>query len=285
MKVCIIGMGLIGGSLALDLKERKFADLIIGVGNTAASTQKAIDLKLVDKVLPMDEAIAEADLIVLATPIDIMLTQLPYILDRVTTQTVTDMGSAKLNLVETVKDHPNRHLYVPSHPMAGTEYSGPAAAINNLFDGKTAILCDVEESDKNSVAIVKNMYEVLNMQIVYMKSVNHDIHVAYVSHISHITSFVLAETVLDKEKDEKNIFDLASGGFTSTVRLAKSSSKMWIPIFNQNTENIITVMDSYISNFQKFRDAIASHDNDKIDKLINDANRIKDILDAKSIKL
>jgi len=284
MKVTIIGMGLIGGSLAIDLKKRGYAEVIMGVGNTKETTQKALDLKLIDRVVTLDEGIAEADLIVLATPIDVMISQLTYILDRVSTQVVTDMGSAKFNLVKSVKDHPNRRRYVPSHPMAGTEYSGPSAAVPNLFDGKTAILCDIEDSDKDAVTLVSRMYDVLKMNIIFMGAENHDVHVAYVSHISHISSFILAQTVLDKEKNEKNIFELASGGFTSTVRLAKSSAKMWIPIFNQNTENIVTVLDSYIHNLQQFRDLIARHDNQQLEQIIKEANRIKDILDAKKQK-
>jgi prephenate dehydrogenase len=200
------------------------------------------------------------------------------VLDLIDKQIVTDMCSTKATLLERVKYHPKRKQYVAGHPMAGTEFSGPWAAMSGMFDSKAAILCDTEDSDIRALAMVKRMYETLNMRVIYMNATNHDVHAAYVSHISHISSFALALTVLEKEKNEKHIFDLASGGFDSTVRLAKSSPDMWTPIFSQNKENVITVLNTYINNLQQFRDCIENDETEKVHALIKESNKIKRVL-------
>jgi prephenate dehydrogenase len=222
--------------------------------------------------------IKEADLVVLAIPVDGIKEILPLILDYVTHQAVTDMGSSKLEIIESVLGHPKRGNYVPSHPMAGTEFSGPAAAINGLFAKKVGIICDMADSNPKALEMVTNMYMAVNMRLVFMNAREHDHHAAYVSHISHLTSFALALTVLDKEKNEKNIFNLASGGFDSTVRLAASSASMWVPVFSQNRENVVEVINTYIEKMTEFKDAIAKGDDIRVENLILEANIIQKTL-------
>jgi len=192
-----------------------------------------------------------------------------------------DVGSTKANILRIVKGHPKSGRYVATHPMAGTEFSGPDAAIVNLYRDKNVILCDVEKSDDDALGLVKNVYKSIGMKILYMESKAHDIHAAYVSHISHISSFALSLTVLDKEKERKNILDMASGGFESTVRLAKSAASMWMPIFMLNDENVLDVMNNYIGKLQQFRDAISNKDEGEITRLIEESNKIKKVLDRK----
>jgi len=278
MKVCIIGLGLMGGSMAIDLKKRNFATHIVGYDKSELHAKTAQNLGIVDELMELDEAVASSELVILAIPADATAEVLPKVLDLIDKQVVTDVCSIKGNLAEKIKYHQKRSNYVAAHPMAGTEYTGPWAAKSALFDGKAVILCDVENSSEEAVHTVRNMYDHLHMRPVYMNSYNHDVHAAYISHISHISSFALALTVLDKEKNEKNIFDLSSGGFDSTVRLAKSSSDMWTPIFVQNADNIITVLDTYISKLQGFKEAIEENNKTSINQLITKANKIKKVL-------
>ncbi len=281
MIVGIIGLGLIGGSMAVDLRRKGFAKEVIGVENEPVNASAAEKIGLVDRVVGLDECIAEADLVILAVPVGTAVRMLPRILDGFggnEGKVVIDVCSKKEHLARSVKYHPARRQYVATHPMAGTEYSGPWAAMPGLFDGHACIICDSEESAPKAVRTVERMYETLNMRTIYMNSSNHDVHTAYVSHISHVTSFALALTVLEKERDEKHIFDLASGGFSSTVRLAKSSPDMWTPILSQNRDNVLHVMDTYIEKMQAFREAIADGDEDAVRKLIEDANKIKRII-------
>ncbi|MCH2080755.1 MAG: prephenate dehydrogenase [Saprospiraceae bacterium] len=278
MKIAIVGIGLIGGSLAISLKENGFAEEIIGVDLRQENLDKAIRRRLIDREADLAKAIEEADIIVLSTPVDAMLSLLPKVLDLVDQQVVMDVGSTKMPLIEKVANHPKRGRYVASHPMAGTEYSGPEAAIPNLFDHKCTVLCDVENSDEDAIALVKKLYESIPMGVTYLDGIAHDIHTAYVSHISHISSFALALTVLEKEENEKRIFELASGGFSSTVRLAKSSADMWIPIFRQNRDNVLDVLDEHINQLARFRSLLIKQDFKKFYELIQESNKIKKIL-------
>ena len=278
MNVAIIGIGLIGGSLAITLKENGFAGRIIGVDTSESNLDKAIRRRLIDEAAPLEEAVASASLVVVATPVDAMLELLPRVLDQVGDQVVIDVGSAKMRLIQTVKEHPRRGRYVATHPMAGTEYSGPEAAIPNLFDRKCTVLIDVEDSDADALELVERMYTSIPMRLVYLDSMLHDVHTAYVSHISHISSFALALTVLAKEQDESRIFELASGGFDSTVRLAKSSPDMWVPIFRQNRDNVLDVLDEHINQLARFRSLLIKQDFDAFYRLIQEANQIRRIL-------
>ena len=281
MVVGIIGLGLIGGSMAIDLKRRGFAWKVLGVEAVRIHAAAAKGIGLVDDTVYLDQCVKESDMIVIATPVGAAQDILPQVLDMIpegSDKVVMDVCSTKEQLVKFVEEHPRRAHYVASHPMAGTEYSGPWAAMSGLFDGHACIICDAEKSHPEAVQKVEALYDTLNMRVINMDSASHDLHTAYVSHISHVTSFALALTVLEKEKDEKHIFDLASGGFSSTVRLAKSSPAMWTPILTQNKENVLQVMDTYIEKMNAFRQAVAEGDERAIESLIEEANRIRRII-------
>ncbi|MBR6306397.1 MAG: prephenate dehydrogenase [Bacteroidales bacterium] len=277
--VGIIGLGLIGGSMAIDLKKRGFAGKVLGVEADKVAAQAAMTIGLADEMVSLEDCVDRSDIIVVAVPVGAAVKMLPEILDRIKEKKIViDVCSTKEHICAAVKYHPARKQFVCTHPMAGTEYSGPWAAQPGLFDGRACIFADQEESAPWAVQDILDLYSCLNMRPIFMSSSSHDVHTAYVSHISHVTSFALALTVLDKEKDEKHIFDLASGGFSSTVRLAKSNADMWIPILTQNHNNVLQVMDTYIEKMQQFRDAVASYDEDALRKLIEDANKIKRII-------
>ncbi len=280
MTITIIGIGLIGGSMAVDLRRRGFADKIIGVDTNILHQNIALLCGLVDENDTLENAIEKSDLIILSTPVNTNCIMLPVILDRIagTSKIVTDMGSTKASIAGVSKNHPGRGRYVAVHPMAGTEYSGPLAAIGKLFDYKTAIICDRELSDADALETVERMLNILNMHKVYMNSSDHDVHVAYISHISHITSFSLALSVLEKEHEEQNILTLAGGGFESTVRLAKSSGETWAPIFLENADYILEVMDTYAEKMNAFRKLIINKDINGLKALMNEANKIRKIL-------
>jgi prephenate dehydrogenase len=277
-KIAIVGVGLIGGSLALQLHEKKISSRLIGTDIDPAHAAKALELELVDEMMPMDEAIAASDVVVLAIPVDTVVALLPQVLDQIDRQIVIDLGSTKSQSIEAVKNHPKRGRYVATHPMWGTEYSGPQAAVKGAFENKVVILCNARESDADAVDWTKAMYNKIGMQLLEMEAKAHDLHAAYVSHISHITSFALANTVLEKEQEEKTIFALASAGFESTVRLAKSNPAMWVPVFMQNKVNVLDVLNEHIEQLLKFRDSIEHGNFGELKKLIEDANTIKRIL-------
>ena len=279
----IIGLGLIGGSMAIDLKRKGFAKTVLGVDADPVNAAAAEKIGLVDRLVGLEECIDQSDVIILAVPVDAAMKLLPRVLDRFAEteakdKLIMDVCSTKEMLACCVKYHPKRKMYVASHPMSGTEYSGPWAALPGLFDGRACIICDSEESDHKAVRVVENLYTTLNMRVIFMNSSSHDVHTAYVSHVSHVISFALAQTVLEKEKDEKHIFDLASGGFSSTVRLAKSGADMWTPILLQNGDNVLHVMDTYIEKLNAFRKAIVDGDEDTVRRLIEEANKIRRII-------
>ncbi len=276
--VAVVGIGLIGGSMAITLKENGFAREVIGVDAVPENLDKAVRRRLIDRDLPLPEAIAASDVVILAVPVDALLTLLPEVLDQTHRQVVMDVGSTKVNLLDEVRQHPRRSRFVSTHPMAGTEYSGPEAAIPNLFDHKYTVFCELERSDEDAVQVVRDLYASIPMYQLELDPVAHDVHTAYVSHISHISSFALALTVLAKEKDEERIFELASSGFDSTVRLAKSSADMWVPIFRQNRDNLLDVLDEHINQLARFRSLLIKNDFDTFYRLIEEANQIRKIL-------
>ncbi|MFD1467631.1 prephenate dehydrogenase [Hymenobacter caeli] len=277
MTVTIIGLGLIGGSLALSLRQHGLAAHLIGVEQSAEHARRALELGLVDEVeTDLSAAVRRADLVVVAVPMDAMLTVLPQVLDATgPQQTVIDVGSTKVTLLAAVAGHPRRGRFVATHPMAGTEYSGPEAAVLGLYEGKTVVLCDTGHSDADALQLVEKLFRALPMRLLYLDAQAHDLHTAYVSHISHITSFALALTVLEKEKEEQRIFDLAGGGFASTVRLAKSSAAMWVPIFRQNRPNVLDVLDEHLHQLQHLRDLLAQEDYAGLTDQIHQANHIR----------
>ena len=277
--VTVVGVGLISGSLALALKEKKLASHIIGVSRTQASSKKAIELGLIDESLPLKEAVLKSDFIYVAIPVDVTIPVMHEIMDLIDDrQIVVDAGSTKFVLSKALEHHPMRKRFVSTHPMWGTEYSGPEAAVRNAFIGRSCVICDKERSDPDAVKIVEDLYTQLGMDVVYMDSESHDVHAAYVSHISHITSFALANTVLEKEKEEEAIFELSGGGFESTVRLAKSTASMWVPIFMQNRENVLDVLNEHISQLRKFKASLEKENVEFLTELIENANRIGRII-------
>jgi len=279
MTITVIGVGLIGGSMALGLKELGFAQKVIGVGRDAGSLSKALELNIVDEILPLDEAVKRADIIYIAIPVDATIDVVSQVMDLVNDkQIVVDAGSTKFALCEAVKNHPMRKQFVATHPMWGTEFSGPEAAVKGAFAGRACVICEKDKSSENALSIVEKLYKDLNMHIIYMDAANHDVHAAYISHISHITSFALANTVLEKEKEEDAIFEMAGGGFESTVRLAKSNAAMWAPIFMQNKENVLDVLNEHISQLRKFKASIEKENMNYLVELIENANKIKRIL-------
>jgi prephenate dehydrogenase len=277
-KVAIVGIGLIGGSLALQLNEKGIAAGVIGVEASPEHAEQALQLRLVDEMMELNDAVKESDVIALAIPVDQMVYVLPQVLDVVEQQIVFDMGSTKQLLIDVVKDHPNRSRFVATHPMWGTEYSGPQAAVRGAFENKAVVICNAIDSDPDAVEWVKSMYEKIGMHLLEMDANAHDLHTAYVSHISHITSFALANTVLEKEREEDAIFELASAGFESTVRLAKSNPAMWVPIFMQNRENVLDVLNEHISQLRKFKACLEKENYSYLQELIENANKITRIL-------
>jgi prephenate dehydrogenase len=277
--VTIVGVGLISGSFSLALKERALVKKVIGVSRTEASAQKAIELGLIDEALPLEEAVKQADLIYVAIPVDATIGVMQQVMDMVTDkQIVADAGSTKHALCAAMDSHPMRQRFVATHPMWGTEYSGPEAAVRNAFVGRSCVICEKEKSDAAAVATIEEVYRQLGMHLVYMDADSHDMHTAYISHISHITSFALANTVLEKEKEEDTIFELAGGGFESTVRLAKSNPAMWVPIFKQNREHVLDVLNEHISQLRKFKACLEKENYAYLQELIEHANKIRRIL-------
>jgi prephenate dehydrogenase len=279
MRVTVIGLGLIGGSFALALRAKGIATEVVGVEANPLHAAKALELGIADSVLPLAEAIEGSELIAIAVPVDAIPQLAVKILNRVTEhQIVIDMGSTKGELCEIISQHPARSRFVATHPMWGTEFSGPQAATADSFAGRNVVICQKELSDVKAVEKVETIYRTLGMDVLEMDAEQHDLHAAYVSHISHITSFILSTTVLEKEREEEAIFNLAGGGFDSTARLAKSSAETWIPIFKQNKYNVLDVLREYIHQLNLFRKALERDDYKEIEQIILRANQIKRVL-------
>lgn len=279
MKIAVIGVGLIGGSMALKLKAGGSATYILGIDMNNAHLRTAKELAIIDEISTLENAVENSDLIILAIPVDAAKALISTVLDLIKPhQTVMDAGSTKAGIVESIKDHPNRSRFVAFHPMWGTENSGPEAAVYDSFSGRAAVICDRENSAEDALKTVEEVAESLGMPLIYMSAADHDLHTAYISHISHITSYALANTVLEKEQEEETIFQLASTGFSSTVRLAKSHPEMWVPIFKQNRENVLDVLNEHISQLNKFKEALENKNFEMLADLISNANKIRSIL-------
>jgi prephenate dehydrogenase len=277
-KIHIIGLGLLGGSFALALKKKLPQLFFTGYDLNSQNQNDALALGIVNELKEKPDA--DTDVVILATPADTLKELLLKTLDQVGPDTlIIDFGSTKAALCEAVADHPKRSQFLAGHPIAGTEYSGPKAAKEDLLDKKVFIICEMEKTDLNLKAYAYDLLEALNMNLRFMDPEEHDLHLAFVSHLSHITSFMLGKTVLDKMEDEKNIFDMAGSGFASTVRLAKSSPAMWSPIISENKKNILEAMSLYIANLSKFRDKIIEDDYAGVYHEMEKINKIKDVLD------
>lgn len=275
-----IGVGLIGGSLAIDIKKHLPDAVIHGISRKDATLNKALELGLIDEKATLDD-IEHADLVIISIPVDATVKLLPAILDKVSEDgLVVDAGSTKEDICKVVEHHPKRRNFLAMHPIAGTEHSGPTAAIEGLFKGKTNIVCEVEKTTFKLQEKALKLFTDIGMRIRYMNPVDHDKHIAYVSHLSHISAFMLGKTVIEKEKNERDIFDMAGSGFASTVRLAKSSPEMWTPIFKQNKTNVIETLDEYISNLTRFKELMAADNFEAIYDEMKNTNHIKDILNG-----
>lgn len=282
MKITIIGLGLIGGSIAIDLRKNKFATEIIGVDVSKENAAQALKIGLVDRIENLENGVKNTDIVIIAIPVDKEVIVLSKVLDLINPgTTVTDMSSTKRVIIESVKNHPRRKNFVPAHPMSGTENSGPNAALENLFKNKITILCDQADSGPQHLALIEKMFQTLGMNIAYMTADEQDHSTAFVSHLPHAAAYALANAVQSKE-DRRIIFDLASGGFNSTVRLAKSSSTMWHPIFQQNRNYVVESLDVYIKHLQEFRDCLKNKDDEKLHDLIVSANKIRGILEGEN---
>jgi prephenate dehydrogenase len=281
MNVTIIGLGLIGGSIAIDLRKAGLATYLRGVDAVEDNATTAVDLRLVDEAGPLAEMVRPADLVIIAIPVHAVASLLPEVLHSVNATTVViDAGSTKSAICKSVAAHPKRAQFVAAHPIAGTENSGPQAAFSGLFINKTNIICEQQKSSAQALATARTVFEALGMKTIFMDPEEHDKHVAYVSHLSHVTSFLLGQTVLDIEKDEKNIAMLAGSGFASTVRLAKSSPDMWAPIFEQNMEYLSQALQEYILHLQRFQYHLLKRDVAELHRTMTEANQIRKILNG-----
>jgi prephenate dehydrogenase len=284
MKIYVIGIGLIGGSMALDIKSLYSEATIFGIDSNENHLQEAIALGVVEAGASFED-LSDADFVIVSVPVDVALVVLPKVLDFVGDQAIVfEVGSTKMPICEAVANHPKRRNFIATHPIAGTEFSGPSAAIKGLFKGKTNIICEVEKTTFKLQEKALQLFTAMGMRIRYMDPKSHDKHIAYVSHLSHISAFMLGKTVINKEKDEQDIFDMAGSGFESTVRLAKSSPAMWTPIFKQNRKQVVKTLDEYISNLSKFKELLENEDYDAIYNEMQSVNKIKEILNGINIK-
>jgi len=280
MKVYVIGLGLIGGSLALDIK-REFPDAeILGIDANEQHIEEAIRLGIISDTAAIED-LANADWVIVAVPVNTIALLLPKVLDKIGDNTIVfDVGSTKAAICKAVVGHPKRRNFIAMHPIAGTEFSGPSAAITGLYTGKTNIICEVEKTAFKLQERALALFNTLGMRIRYMDAVSHDMHIAYVSHLSHVSSFMLGKTVIEKEKDERDIFDMAGSGFASTVRLAKSSPATWAAIFRENKTNVGLALQQYITNLQTFQELLEREDYEGLYNEMENTNRIKNILNG-----
>jgi prephenate dehydrogenase len=280
MNVFVVGIGLIGGSMAKDIKATNPDAVIYGIDINEKHIEEALAIELIDKKATYND-LSIADIVIVSVPVDVMVLELPKVLDVVNDDAVVlDAGSTKSLICNAVASHPKRRNFLACHPIAGTEFSGPAAAINNLYRGKTNIICEVEKTAFKLQEKALAVFQQLGMRIRYMNPEAHDKHIAYVSHLSHISSFMLGKTVIAKEKNERDIFDMAGSGFESTVRLAKSSPAMWTPIFKHNKANVVETLEEYIENLKEFKQMLLDDDFEGIYNEMNSTNRIKEILNG-----
>lgn len=278
MKVGIIGLGLIGGSISLKLKEVNNEITVYGFDKNNQSLDFSLSKQIIDKKLDLG-SLLDFDYLFLAIPVESIKSQLASILDKISEKTlVIDFGSTKYQICNSVSNHKKRGNFLAAHPIAGTEFSGPVAAKKDLFENKVMILCEPEKTNSTLLSVAIEMFKSLGMNIKTMDAIEHDKHIAYVSHLSHISSFMLGKTVMDKEDDDQTIYDMAGSGFESTVRLAKSSPEMWSSIFIENKKNIIESLDEYMLNINNFKKLIESSDQENLNTEMKKINGIKEIL-------
>lgn len=284
MKIEVIGLGLIGGSMALDIREKREGVEVVGTDLSEENIHKAVQLGLIHRKATEEDR-RTADMVIVSVPVDACLPVITEVLNAVHDDAlVIDVGSTKQQICAALAQHPKRRNFLATHPIAGTEFSGPQAAVRKLFEGKTNIICEVERTAFKLQEKALSLFYQMGMRIRYMDPVSHDRHIAYVSHLSHISSFMLGKTVIEKEKNERDIFDMAGSGFESTVRLAKSSPRMWRPIFEQNRENVLETLEEYIANLEHFKSLLQEGNYEGIESEMENTNRIREILNGMSLK-
>jgi prephenate dehydrogenase len=285
MKTVVIGLGLIGGSIAIDLRKGGIATSLIGVDQNRDHGIEAVKLGIVDEIQSLRGALLDAKLVIVAIPVTAITSLVSEVLDEISADAIViDTGSTKASICNSIRNHKNRSQFVAAHPIAGTENSGPSAAFSGLFRNKTMIVCEREISSSHALLVAQKVFSALEVKPIHMEPVEHDKHVAYVSHLSHVSSFLLGQTVMDIEKNEKNIFDLAGSGFASTVRLAKSSPEMWAPIFEQNVEYLSQALLEYIMHLQRFHYHLMKKDTKEIHRIMTEANEIRRVLSGIELK-
>lgn len=285
MKTTIVGLGLIGGSIALELRKSGLASSLVGVDENEEHRSKALQLGIVDTVMSLEESVKSSDLVIVAIPVNAIIKVSNQILNWIPEHgVIIDTGSTKAAICKEISSHERRSQFVAAHPIAGTENSGPQAAHLKLFENKTMIVCERKKSSERAMVLASQVFKSLRVRTIFMEPVEHDKHVAYVSHLSHVSSFLLGQTVMDIEKDERNIFALAGSGFASTVRLAKSSPEMWTPIFEQNVEYLSQALLEYIMHLQRFHYHLMKKDSKEIYRIMSQANDIRRVLDGIELK-
>ena len=279
MTIAIVGLGLIGGSFARDLRKSGIAELLLGVESAPQHAARALELGLADRIVSLEEALEQADIVLLAVPVDAIIELLPRMLDVVRPdQTIIDLGSAKLKIAEAVREHVGRERYVAAHPMAGTEDAGPDAALEGLFKDKTVLLCDLDWSAPDACRAALEIFHAVGLKFEFMTAEQHDRHAAFVSHLSHVAAYALSLAVQSEEKAGYAVPRLAGGGFASTVRLAKSSPEMWVPIFEQNRDETLAAINAFSARFEEFKRCLEERDWPGVERLIREANQIRSML-------
>ena len=278
MKIVGVGLGLIGGSMLLGLRQIEPKFQFLGVDTNANHLAEALDLKIIEKQAE-DKDFADANVVIVSIPVDLSPKIIHDILEKVGEKTlVLDTGSTKNHICRSLAAHPKRDQYLATHPIAGTEFSGPKAAFPGLFTDKTMIICESKKTRTQLQSIAIGLFEKMQMTIRHMHPQDHDQHIAYVSHLSHISSFMLGKTVIEKEQDQRDIFDLAGSGFASTVRLAKSHPQTWTSIFKDNKKEVLEALNHYIKNLESFQKTLQNDDYQLLYQEMNHTNQLKDIL-------
>jgi len=276
VNVGIVGLGLMGGSIAKAVKKYGIAKKVYGYVNKESTKKEVLELKLVDELVDFETLKEVSDVIILAIPVDAIIAMFPKLLDINKNTTIIDMGSTKEFIVNNIPVQ-IRENFIAAHPMTGTEKSGPKAAIDELYEGKTVVLCNLEKNENNHVNKAFRIFQSIGMRIVVMDAVDHDVHACFMSHLPHAISFSLANTVMNHE-DPKSIIALAAGGFKDMSRIAKSSPQMWSDIFGQNKKNMLNSIDLFLGHMNIVKELIEKDQHEELKKWMEKANSLHEIL-------
>ncbi|WP_394909189.1 prephenate dehydrogenase [uncultured Helicobacter sp.] len=272
----IIGLGLIGGSMGLALRELGGFGCIAGFDNNPLHSQQALSLGLVDECISLEELISDGDVLFLATPVESIIALLPKLTSIKPSATIIDLGGTKELIIKHIPDSIRKN-FIAAHPMAGTEFYGPKAALPHLFKDSIVILTNLEESGEAQIQMAREIFLGIGMKIIKMDAHEHDRHIALISHMPHIISYALANAVLSQE-DPQTILALIGGGFRSMSRLSKSSPKMWNDIFKQNTQNVLDSITSFQDELQKAKNMLESKDWEGLEAFMAQANKLQEFM-------